>query len=115
MNDARLKLFEKPHAFRDLAAHLRVLVCKKASNRPLLLDLMDDTGFHAIVEEASRPCHPFRLSRSVLRYQENLGTFINGRIVPQPVLATSSLNFLPILLVPLGKKNVAFEIGVDFG
>lgn len=64
MNDARLKIDAKPHAFRDLAVHLRVLVCQMGRNRPLLLDLIDRHSFTAIVKPAGPPCPQFILSKS---------------------------------------------------
>jgi hypothetical protein len=44
--------------YKQVAAELRVLVCKFRNNKPLLLDLMDEYGFNYEVRPAAPPAGP---------------------------------------------------------
>jgi hypothetical protein len=44
--------------YKQVAGELRVLVCKSKSNKPLLLDLMDEYGFDYLVQRAAPPAGP---------------------------------------------------------
>ena len=44
--------------YKQVAAELRVLICKFGSNKPLLLDLMDEYGFKYEVQPAAPPTGP---------------------------------------------------------
>lgn len=46
---------QQPERFKQIAAELRVLVCETRANKPLLLDLMDQYGFHYDVDPPGPP------------------------------------------------------------
>src|ERR1700704_771305 len=51
-----LKLFPQQYdRYKQIAGKLRVLVCKTRSNKPLLLDLMDELGFNYEVQPPGPP------------------------------------------------------------
>ena len=54
--EARRLYPEQPDRFKQIASELRVLVCRTATNHPLLLDLMDELNFS---HEVPPPGPPF--------------------------------------------------------
>lgn len=53
--DARRLFPQQQDRYKQIAAELRVLVCKFGSNKPLLLDLMDEYGFSYEVQPPGPP------------------------------------------------------------
>jgi len=53
--EARQHYPQQPDRYKQIAAELRVLVCKTRTNRPLLLNLMDEYGFLYEVQPPGPP------------------------------------------------------------
>lgn len=59
LSEALERLQHEVDRYKQLAAELRILVCSTRSNKPLLLDLLDDYGLRALVHPVPRfpfPC-----------------------------------------------------------
>jgi hypothetical protein len=54
LNDALSKYPQQRYRYKQIAAELRVLVCKFGSHKPLLLDLMDEYGFNYEIQPTSQ-------------------------------------------------------------
>lgn len=50
LNEGHERHEQQPFRYKQMAAELRVLVCKTKSNKPLLLDLMEESGFTFMVD-----------------------------------------------------------------
>lgn len=84
----------EPDRYKQLAAELRVLVCKAGRNKPLLLDLMDEYGF--VYEVHPIPDLPFPITMVGQLHEEPEVDF--SAISPEEIWAHHRARAKPVRL-----------------